>query len=133
MNKETKKVPVKVLEGYEYDEELPDIDLLHHDLMESEKKRLRKEEWTNKYGNSPIPPDLSPDYIKRTPTPTLDMIKKDLDEKRKKDRWEEGRKRPEKGGRRRTRRKSNKRKSKSFNKKKGRKGRKRKQTKRRQT
>lgn len=127
MNKETKKVPVKILEGY--DEELPDIDLLEHDRMEREKKRLRKEEWTKKYGNSPIPPDLAPDYISRTPTPTFDMFKEDLGKKRKEDNWEEGKKRSKKGGKRKTRRKSNKRKSKSFNKKKGIKNRKRKQTK----
>ena len=135
-NNEHKKVDIRVLEGY--DEDIPDIDLLdmkkeiEQERIDREKKRVRKEEWTQKYANSPIPPDLQTDYISRTPTPTYEMMKPELDKKRKEDRWEEGRKRAEKsGGRRRTRRKSNKRKSKSSKKKKSGKRRKVKHTKKR--
>lgn len=57
-------------------------------------KKRREEHYINnpKYRNSPIPEDLLPDYKRRTPTPTFDMIKKDLDEKRKEDHWEEKKK-----------------------------------------
>ena len=96
-NKEPKKVNIRVFERY--DEELPDIDLLdiekeiEQDRIDQEKKRIRNEEWERKYAKSPIPPDLRTEYKLRTSTPTYEMMKPELDKKRKEDEWEEGRKR----------------------------------------
>jgi|UniRef100_A0A6C0IM62 hypothetical protein len=56
---------------------------------EIDAKKRREEHYINnpKYRKSPIPEDLLPDHKRRTPTPTMEMIKKDFDERRKEDRW----------------------------------------------
>lgn len=80
------------LEVDDYEEELPDFDLLKNEEdLEREKKRKRQEEWTRTYGDSPIPPDLLPTFFSRTPTPTYVDMKEALDIKRKEHLWEEGR------------------------------------------
>lgn len=105
----------------DYEQELPPDFLLSKEEEEKliqeriAQKKWREEHYINnpKYRNSPIPEDLLPDYKRRTPTPTMEMIKKDLDEKRKEDHWEEvkdTKKNVKKGGRKKKTMRKSKRK-----------------------
>ena len=88
MSKKEKIANLKVLD--DYDDELPPeinlIDIEKETQKEDEdaaKKKWREDYFINnpKYRNSPIPEDLLPEYKRRTPTPTFDMIKEDLEQK----------------------------------------------------
>lgn len=116
MDKKSKSKKIQFVDLNDYEEELP-LPLDEHEAIlpsaelhpaelptpfvlskeEEEKliqeridaKKRREEHYINnpKYRNSPIPEDLLPDYKRRTPTPTMEMIKKDFDERQKEDRW----------------------------------------------
>lgn len=95
-NKST-QAKIKVLETND-DEIPPELGLLdidkEYNQLESErlrKKKKREEHFFNnpKYRDSPIPADLLDEHMRRTPTPTFESMKKDLDKKRKEDHWEE--------------------------------------------
>ena len=135
MDKKSKSKKIQFVDLNDYEEELP-LPLDEHEAIlpsaelhpaelptpfvlskeEEEKliqeridaKKRREEHYINnpKYRNSPIPEDLLPDYKRRTPTPTMEMIKKDLDERRKEDHWGE----KKKGGRKKKTMRKSKRK-----------------------
>ena len=59
-----------------------EISAINHGKKEKTKRRDQVFEETYKqYRESPIPDNLSPDYISRTPTPTFDEMKNELEKK----------------------------------------------------